>query len=379
MDSYQKELAHKDTNLDLELSKLNSEIRILGKQKFIPSPIDVRYRNKINLSFGKNIKGNLEVGTMIKNKFITPAKDNQICSQIAVDICEFMKFWLINESKLTVIDYSNMEGYWRHLTIHNTIDKKILIVFHVQSISKYQSLWDSEKDLLIKSLYDFIRKREFLLESVFYQNSEELTETRNYHPYYHIYGEKFIIERLDKYYFKISPGSFFQVNSLTACILYKKVLELANLDKNKIVLDICCGTGIIGIFLANHCDKVYSIDSSQININDAIENSKNNDIENIEFICNTAEKALPILLSKEDFFDKEVIAIINPPRKGVYKEVIDTINKYSISQLIYVSCNAKTLVKDLNRLDIARSKCITNIVPIDQFPKTNHYETIISI
>jgi len=360
-------------------TKLNS-INLFNIEPIIPSPVPVRYRNKINLSFGFDKQGNIEVGTMQKDKTIQPAIENVYCSNIAISICNFIKDWIINQSNLDPVSYPKLDGFWRHITIHNTHYNSIMLVFHIQSLSKYNKDWDKEKKIMIPKIKKFLDSKKYTLKSIFYQNSESLKETRNHNIYYHIFGEKYIIEKLASYNFKISPSSFFQVNSYTAEIIYNKIALIANLNKDKVVLDVCCGTGTIGIFLANKCYKVYGIDSNSSCINDANDNSKINNISNIEFINKTAEDGLKDILESKDIIGKDIVAIVNPPRRGLYSSVIETLNKCSnISQLIYVSCNINSLIRDIRSLNIAKPKNITDIIQVDQFPKTNFYEIILNI
>ena len=142
-------------------------------------------------------------------------------------------------------------------------------------------------------------------------------------------------------------------------------------------IDLCCGIGIYSIILADMFYKVYGIDNNVNNINLAIENMETNRKTNIEFIRNRIEDCIDQII-KETTQNKTVI--VNPPRRGLYENVIETLNKQmgKIDQLIYISCNAETLRRDLEMLNLGEKK-IKNIIPLDQFPNTEHYEIILNI
>ena len=342
--------------------------------EIIPSPKVFRYRNKINVSIGYNLNDEIEIGPMIKKKIISNPKGNYQLSEIALKIILFTKKWIIETSTLKPIEYPSLNQFWRHLTIYNTQTNQIMIVFHIQNINIYQEKWNIEYPILIEYLNKFISKNNYTLKSVYYQYSNGLKETRNNDKYYHIYGDTIITEKIDNLKFNLSPGSFFQVNPYTAKIIYNLIRELI-INNTSTILDICSGIGIISMFVNKLSNKIYAIESSKSSIDDAKINLLINDISNVTLINNKAELVLPILVKQ---LNTEIIAIINPPRRGIYSSVIDSLKKIKLKQIIYVSCNSESAKKDLERLEILPEQ-IKNIIPIDQFPWSSHYETIFNI
>ena len=183
--------------------------------------------------------------------------------------------------------------------------------------------------------------------------------------YIHKFGNKNIYEKLENYKFKISPDSFFQVNIDTCLKLYNKVKEYVKNNKN--VIDLYCGTGTIGIFVSEN-NNVIGIEMNEYAIKDAIDNKKLNNIKNIDFICGDSGKKL-----KDLNFMPDTI-IVDPPRNGLNKETIDNILKFDSKEIIYVSCDPMTLMRDLNALNEYYD--IKEITPFDMFPNTHHIETI---
>lgn len=189
---------------------------------------------------------------------------------------------------------------------------------------------------------------------------------KNNNKYNLIYGKKYITEKLGNYKYLVSPDSFFQININTCFKLYSKIKEYVKANKN--VLDLYCGTGSIGIFVSEN-NNVLGIEVNEYAIKDSIENAKLNNIKNIDFICGESGKTLNNIKFKPD------VIIVDPPRAGLSKEAIDNIFKLNPKELIYVSCDPMTLVRDLNLLN--KQYEIIELTPYDMFPNTKHVETII--
>jgi len=188
---------------------------------------------------------------------------------------------------------------------------------------------------------------------------------RTNNKYIHKFGSENIYEKLENYKFKISRDSFFQVNIDTCLKLYNKVKEYVKNNKN--VIDLYCGTGTIGIFVSEN-NNVIGIEMNEYAIKDAIDNKKLNNIKNIDFICGDSGKKL-----KDLNFMPDTI-IVDPPRNGLNKETINNILKFDSKEIIYVSCDPMTLVRDLNALNEYYD--IKEITPFDMFPNTHHIETV---
>lgn len=182
-----------------------------------------------------------------------------------------------------------------------------------------------------------------------------------------VYGSKNIKEELQEYQFNISKESFFQVNTNQALNLYKEALKLANPTNKDSILDLYCGTGSIGIYMAKKCKSVYGIEINKQAIIDAFSNAKLNHVNNITF---EAIDAKVINQRKVSF----AITIVDPPRAGLSKEVVSYLNRSKTKKIIYISCNPITLARDLNRLKEYR---VRSIKLFDLFPRTEHVEVVV--
>ena len=176
-----------------------------------------------------------------------------------------------------------------------------------------------------------------------------------------------IYEVIDNFKFKVSPKSFFQVNQEVMNNLYKKALSYIN--SNDLTLDLYSGTGTLSILVSNKSKRVIAIEKEESAVADANDNLKLNNINNVIFICGKVEDKISSL--KKEKIDN---IIIDPPRKGINKKGIDVIREIKPNNLIYISCDPNTLVRDYNLLkDIYDLKAI-NLY--DMFPQTYHVETV---
>lgn len=180
-----------------------------------------------------------------------------------------------------------------------------------------------------------------------------------------LFGEGFIHEKLGNYLFKISPESFFQVNTNGANKLYSLVYQYIKNKDN--VLDLYCGTGSIGIFISDQAKKVLGVEINQYAVLDALENKKLNQLDNVDFIC------LDTSLFHQSLKEIDVI-IVDPPRSGLDKKTISYLLKEKVKKIIYVSCDLMTLTRDLGYLK--ESYDIKEITPVDMFPNTYHVELV---
>ena len=184
-----------------------------------------------------------------------------------------------------------------------------------------------------------------------------------------LYGKSTIHDKIGNLRFNISARSFFQVNTAQAEILYKTALNFANLHGNELILDVYCGTGTISLFMAKKARKVIGIEVVSSAIADAIKNSRENHIKNAEFIVGDAVNVLPRI---NDYAE---VVIVDPPRAGCDKKVLETISTMNPEKIIYVSCNPATLARDLKILDDFGYKT-KKIQPVDMFPFTSHVECV---
>lgn len=181
-----------------------------------------------------------------------------------------------------------------------------------------------------------------------------------------LFGNGFIHEKLGKFMFKISPESFFQVNTKGAELLYSVVSTY--IEKGSSILDLYCGTGSIGIFVSDKVNRLLGVEINQQAIENALENKILNHLEHAEFIC------LNTSLFDRSLNDFDQV-IIDPPRSGLDKKTIQYLLKEEVPKMVYVSCDLMTLTRDLG---ILKEKYdIQEITPVDLFSNTYHVENVV--
>lgn len=182
-----------------------------------------------------------------------------------------------------------------------------------------------------------------------------------------IYGKGYIFDMIGEYKFKISPDSFFQVNTKQAKNLYDKVLEYLEPTINDKILDLYCGTGTIGIYISKYVKDVIGIEINEYAVKDANINKEINNVDNINFKCLDASDIANI----KDKFDK---IIVDPPRSGLDKKTIQYLINSNAKRIVYVSCDPVTLARDLELLKDYYDTL--EITPVDMFSRTYHCESI---
>lgn len=183
-----------------------------------------------------------------------------------------------------------------------------------------------------------------------------------------IYGEKYLYEMIGEYKYRISPDSFFQVNSRTVNKLYNKVVEYAiKNEKKDNLVDLYCGTGTIGIYLSKYFNNIIGIELNKQAVEDAKENAKINSVNNIEFYAGDVGKII------NDQIKADVI-VVDPPRSGLDKRTKDILLKIKANKIVYVSCNPLTLARDIKELDNGYE--LGDITLVDMFPNTHHVESV---
>ncbi|KAG9300704.1 hypothetical protein G9A89_023502 [Geosiphon pyriformis] len=360
-------------------------------QKIIPSPITNGYRNKCEYTIGKNLEGQRTIGFLIGgfSEGITIVLEPQGLKHLDLTsfrIAQLMQDY-VRESKYEVYDRKTREGYWRLLTVRTptTGDISIIISFHPQQLSEEEI--NREKHGIRTYFKNIEYSAEIKVTSIYFYRSREISDSESVEGQLeHIMGDEYVHEELLGNRFRISPRAFFQPNSAGAGIIYSVCQEWAKADnkpgKSKLI-DICCGTGTIGITMAKKFDQVIGIELIEEAVEDARYNAKLNGIENIEFIAGKVEEQLQVFNSLQN--EETIVAILDPPRAGVDPHVIKEIRKCaSLERLIYVSCNPEGAMQNFLGLCYPTSNQYqgepfrpTKVVPIDMFPHTPHYELIL--
>lgn len=306
-------------------------------------------KEKVEEILKKFLKYNKDVNDIVfsknfnyRNKVVLHVKDNKLgfYKNKTNELIEIDKCLLLNPVINDLISY--LKNYIelkdiKKITIKvgNKTNEVMLIIDG--SIAYYQNLLEIVDVLII---------------------NEKVMTTKDYITSY-IGNKKYIIKR----------NSFFQVNYDISTRMYDKVKDIIVKEKSKNVLDLYCGTGTIGIYISDVVSKITGIEVVSDAIESANTNKKINNVENIEFILGKVEDKL-------DFISNNNIdtIIVDPPRSGLHKKVIPTLEKISPKTIIYVSCDPITMARDINLL--SNNYELVEVTPYDMFPNTYHVECV---
>lgn len=325
-------------------------------------PKQFEYRNKMEFSFGDEVKdGPLELGLHKKgNPFsIVPTYN---CYLIDEDFRKIVNLTIEYFKSLGLKAYKtkNHLGYLRNLVLRE--GKNEILVCLVTSSQENVDL-SEYKNLLLN--LELNRKIGSLLHVV----SDSLSDAIIPKETNILYGNDHIYEEILGLKFKINLFSFFQTNTEGMKLLYSKVKEKVN-NTEGIILDLYCGIGTIGQILStNSKNKVIGIEIVEDAVNMAKENAKLNNLD-CEFIQGDVTKVV------ESIKDKISFIVVDPPRSGIMEKGVRNICKFNVENIVYVSCNPKSLMEDL-KVFIEEGYKVINIECVDMFPNTYHMETIV--
>lgn len=332
------------------------------------SPETFEYRNKMEFSFGDATKGGeLELGMHKKGSpFSIVTVDS--CMLVDEDFRKIFKVTLdhFREAKLPYYRIRSHEGYLRHFIIRegkNTGDLMVNLVTSSQIEFDLTPWMEKLKELDLEGK----------LKSIIHTTNDSLSDAVVPEKVEVLYGDDYIMEEVLGLKFKVSPFSFFQTNTKGAERLYSLVKEfMGDMVKDKVVFDLYCGTGTIGQIVAGDARKVIGIELIEEAVVAANENAKLNNLNNCHFIAGDVAKIVNTIKDKPD------IIILDPPRSGVHPKALEYVVEFNAKDIIYVSCNPKTLVNDLKYLE-AHGYKVEKTKLKDMFPNTPHVETVVKL
>ena len=269
-----------------------------------------------------------------------------------------------NINHISVYDEKTHSGILRHLYLRyaeKTDELMVCIVANANELRKEKQL----VQMLSESLPN--------LKSIVLNTNTDKTNVITGKKCRTLYGDGYITDILCNMKFRISPLSFYQVNRTQAEKLYQKAAEFADLKQNETLLDMYCGTGTIGLTMANYVKNLIGVEIIPQAVEDAKNNAILNEITNAEFICADAAQAAKILQKRNL---KPDCIVLDPPRKGCESSLVDTISEMSPERVVYVSCDAATLARDV-KLFSEKGYSVQKAVPVDLFPRTPHVETVV--
>ncbi|KPA75196.1 hypothetical protein ABB37_08515 [Leptomonas pyrrhocoris] len=371
-------------------------------------PVTEGYRNHVNLSFGFSAdgtpalgfqEGSLVDGTAAIMPATLPDKNistmNAAAKVVAVALMDvYSEFKDPAKGALEVFDKVNARGFWRKLQVRHNVKGEVMVDVEMDAAAATPEIYSQVRHRLVEILTSETVHAKLMsttglataaVVSVQCHSHTGISSLPFDAPRDVLYGALTLTETLAGLQYELSPTAFFQVNTPGMEVMLQKVTEVAELNAGTTLLDLCSGTGTIGLTLAKYVKKVIGIELVEAAVENAKRNAERNGVANAQFRCGRVEHLLPSVidaLSAED--RKDIVAILDPPRAGVNGTVLKWIRgTETIRRVVYISCEQKALERDCPGLTKPSTKAyrgtpfdVTAGFAVDLFPHTHHVEMV---
>ena len=335
------------------------------------SPRSLAYRNKMEFSFGDEVKdGPLSLGMHKRGSFHDIVTVDG-CRIVDEDYSKILRGVLEFFTEHQVPFYHKMShvGYLRHLLVRKAVKTGEILIDLVTTTQPIEGA--DTKELLSEMAATICAlKLEGTVVGILHTENDSVADAVINEHTELLYGQDHFEEELLGLQFSISPFSFFQTNSLGAEVLYETAREyVADAGNGKVVYDLYSGTGTIAQILAPVAKKVIGVEIIEEAVEAAKENAKRNHLENCEFLAGDVLKVLDDIEQKPDFI------VLDPPRDGIHPKALEKIISYGVEKMVYISCKPTSLARDLEVL-LATGYEAERICCVDMFPQTTGIETV---
>ena len=375
---YEEQLKQKTTQVEDQLVRIG-HLEIPEVRPCLGSERTREYRNKLEFTFADKRWLTYEEIAEGGDIAATPAVGFHIpgCFDKVLDINKcHLQVDISNRIRLAIKQYCIDNGYSFHnaraheglmrtmvVRTASTGEIMLIVVFNEN---------DAER---INSLMSFLQREFPEITSLVYMINEKWNDSLGDREPICFAGKDHIIEEMEGLQFKVGPKSFYQTNSEQAYELYKVTRDFAELKETDVLYDLYTGTGTIANFCARRAKKVVGVEYVPEAIEDAVINSRLNNIENTVFYAGDMKDVL-----SDEFVERNGrpdVIILDPPRAGVDERVLEVIKRAAPERMVYVSCNPSTQARDLAILNDMYE--ILAVQPVDMFPHTHHVENVVKL
>lgn len=368
--------------LDFKARSVREAFARIGNLEFpellpiVPSLNQLGYRNKLDFSFSarswltrEDLNTGLPdapaLGFHLRGIFdkVLPITECHLMPVVVNDIRNAVRDFSI-EKGFEFYHLKNHTGWLRNLVIRMSEDSgKIMVILSVASA-------DAEK---LAGIFTHLQNRFPQITSCIWFLNEKLNDSfQGLQAIVWGNTEGTLTEKLGKYSFRISPRSFFQTNTRQAERLYQLVYDAIG-DPVKVLYDLYCGAGSIGIFVSDKAEKIVGLEYVEEAVRDAEENCRLNGLKHLSFYAGDMKKLLNGSMLKRE--GRPQVVITDPPRAGMDAAVVAELLQMGADKIIYVSCNPATQARDLALMSEAYR--IVSVQPVDMFPHTTHVECVV--
>lgn len=361
-------LAHIKYDKQLEF-KRNQVVNLLHKadldqikvDQTLPSPEETGYRNKAQVPV-RMVNSQLEIGFFRRHSHDLVPLTNFFTTDPEIDRVLIAVRDILRKYKVPAYDEIHNKGEVRYLDVRRSKATGEIMVILVCLHRDFPQLPKVAAE--ISQIPD--------VSSIILNHNPKKTNVILGKNDYVVFGEDHITDKIADVKFRISPQSFFQINSLQTPRLYNLAIEKADLKPEDVVIDAYSGIGTIGLSVAKHVKAVRGMEVIKPAVDDANANAKLNGITNAEYVVGKAEEVMPRWANEGLKTD---VIFVDPPRKGLTPEFIDAAVKTNPKKIVYISCNPATQVRDLQWFR-EQGYDFNEIDPVDMFPQTPHVESV---
>lgn len=338
------------------------------------SPLTEGYRNKMEFSFGDEVKdGPLALGMHKRGSFYDIVTVDH-CMLVHEDCLKILRVTLDYFAEKQAAFYKKLshQGYLRHLLVRRGVKTGEILVDLVTS-GQTDGTWsgnETEEELLSGWKDRLLElKLSGTYAGILHTRNDSLADVVQNDGTNILYGADFFYEELLGLKFKITPFSFFQTNSLGAEVLYETARGYIGDTKGRTVFDLYSGTGTIAQILAPVAGHVTGVEIVEEAVEAAKENAALNGLANCDFIAGDVLKMLDSLTERPD------LIVLDPPRDGIHPKALPKIMNYGVDRMVYISCKPTSLARDLVVLQ-AGGYHVEKVCCVDMFPATGQVETV---
>lgn len=343
----------------------------------IGSPAAERYRNKMEFSFGDEVKdGPLALGMHKRGSFYDVVTVGG-CRIVHEDFTKILLCTkeFFEERQIPFYKKMQQTGYLRHLLVRRAVKTGEILIDLITTTQTHtlqtEQFGGTEEELLNQWREKILAlSLEGTLAGILHTKNDTLADAVKDEGTEILFGQDYFYEELLGLKFRISPFSFFQTNSLGAEVLYEKTREYVGGVDGKVVFDLYSGTGTIAQILAPVAQKVVGVEIVEEAVEAARVNAERNGLSNCEFIAGDVLKVVGELTDKPD------LIVLDPPRDGIHPKAIEKIIDFGVERMVYVSCKPTSLARDLETLT-ARGYAVERACCVDMFPGTGNVETVV--
>ena len=337
------------------------------------SPISLGYRNKMEFSFGDEVKdGPLALGMHKRGSFYDIVTTPE-CRIVHPDFCRILVATKEYFEELGIAFYKKLQhqGYLRHLLVRRAVKTGEILVDLVTSTQRDYLGERTEEEVLAEWTKKLVSlPLDGRLAGILHTENDSLADVVQSYATHILYGQDYFYEELLGLRFRISPFSFFQTNSLGAEVLYDTARGFVGDTKDRVVFDLYSGTGTIAQILASVAKKVVGVEIVEEAVRSAQVNARLNGLENCEFLAGDVLKVIDELQDKPD------LIVVDPPRDGIHPKALGKIIDFGVDRIVYISCKPTSLVRDLVVLQ-DRGYRVEKVCGVDMFPGTGNVEVVI--